>query len=454
MAEQFNRRTAFMAALDLAKKNPAAKGVREAQNLYSEEYQRLQIEGFGDGRGPLTAAEAAAVVSAAYATDETQFEYARYNRPRIFRGRIAGTLFVFKTYMHSLLWLLGQNKADFLPRYLLVMGMLGGLGGLPFYEDLRDLLRAFAHQMFGKDFNLDREVRKYVLQFFGPNPTVPPDVVLHGLARKGFGIPALVDLMGSAPPRGLTGEHSANVPFPVLDRSRAISMGNVDPFQTGKLLGPTKDVNKAIADSTQQASGAVLGVAFNAYKAFMDGDNSGLKRWERVMPRVLGDASESYRAYSEQRLTQKGGPNSAPTLIPFDPRDTEHMMEVFAIAMGYRPARQQAKWDEALAFNEVKAYYDLKSQGLRQQFWEATQGGIPQEIEKVRSAIVDYNTELPDWAKGKAITADSLTQSMKSRALERAAKESGTPRQKTDIGISREMQRLFPESTVDVRRVR
>jgi hypothetical protein len=453
-AEQFNRRVVFRAALELAQKHPDAKGVKEAVHFYNEEYKELQRTGL-DGKSTLTEAEAAAVVTAAYATDQTQFVYAKYDRARFMRGKTAGTLLVFKKFMHSMLFLMGQNKADFLPRYLLVMMALGGAGGLPGYDDLRDMVRALAFQLFGKDFNLDREIRKYVLQFF--DGTVPPDIVLHGLARKGFGIPAIADLMGSAPPRGLSGEHSSNVPVPVLDRSRAISMGNIDPLHVGKLLGPEKDVNKMIAESTQSASGAVFSVAFNLYKAAMNpsGESGFLKRWEPGMPRALGDLSQAYRAYSEGRERSKGGgPNSAATVVPFDVRDTEQMMEVIAMALGYQPMRLQAKWDSILAKAEVTAFYNMTRNGLLQQYFEANRGGIPQEIEATLEKIRDYNDELPDWNRANVITPDVLKNSVTNRAREVNARESGIPTQRRNIGISREVDRLFPETTVDVRRVR
>ena len=453
-AEQFNRRVIFRAALELAQKHPDAKAVKEAVHFYEEEYKELQRTGL-DGKSTLTEAEAAAVVTAAYATDQTQFVYAKYDRARFMRGKTAGTLLVFKKFMHSMLFLMGQNKADFLPRYLLVMMALGGAGGIPGYDDLRDMVRALAYQLFGKDFNLDREIRKYILQWF--DGTVSPDIALHGLARKGFGLPAIMDLMGSAPPRGLTGEHSSNVPMPVLDRSRAISMGNIDPLHVGKLFGPMKDVNQAIAESTQSASGAVFSVGFNMYKALMNpsGEPGFQKRWEPAMPRALGDLSQAYRAYSEGRERSKGGgPNSAATLVPFDTRDTEQMMEIIAMGLGYQPLRLQAKWDSVLAKAEVTMYYNITRNGLLQQYFEANRGGDKPEIDAVIEKIKDYNSELPDWNRANVITPDTLKSSVTNRAREVNARESGIPTQTRNIGISREVDRLFPETTVDVRRIR
>lgn len=451
MAEQFNRRVAFRAALDLAMSHPNSKGVKEALSTYSNEYHSLQMA----NGGSFSPQQAAAIVTAAHAVDSTQFIYARYARPRIFRGRIPGTLFVFKKYMQSVLFLLGQNKADVLPRYLLIAALLGGMGGLPGYDDFRDILRAVALWLFGKDFNLDRKVREWVTQH--TDGTIPPDIVLHGLARIGFGIPALVDMLGHAPGRGLRSTMPGqNVPFPTLDRSKALSMGNILPVEIGKLMAPQKDVNATIAEQTQKASGAVFSVGFNLYK-FLQSDEaiSDPKRWEKTIPRALMSASRSYRAFSEGRERGKGGPNSAPTIVPFDTRDTEQMMEALAMAAGYQPVRLQAKWDSILAKVEVEKYYGMRRSALLHQMFEATSGKIPQEIDAVRKDIIKYNKDIIGTpAAGKVILPETLQSSMENRQRARIAKEIGIPNQTGNIGISRYVDTLFPETTVDVRRVR
>lgn len=446
MAEQFNRRVAYRAALDLAMKNPSAKFVQESVRKFNDEYQQLRAE-YGD-------VGAKAVVTAAHTVDQTQYVYARYARPRIFRGRLAGTLFVFKKYMQSTLFMLAHNKSDVLPRYLLVAAAMGGLAGLPGYDDLRDIIRALGMWLFKKDFNLDREIRRYALQF--SNGKVEPDLILHGLARRGFGVPAILDMMGSGPGRGLSSAHSRNVPFPIVDRSKATSMGNILPFEVGKLFQDTKDDNKLIADQTQKASGAVFSVGFNIYKALMDEKNAAndFKRWENAVPRALASASRSYRAFTENRERSKGGIQSASTIINYDPRDTEQMMEALALAGGYQPLRLQAKWDSILAKIEVTKFYDLQRDGLLRQLYEARAGGIAQEMQSVQESIRRFNSELPDWARGRAITPDMAVKSMEARARERLHREAGVPTQLTNVGISRHIDTLFPEATVDVRRVR
>lgn len=454
LAEQFNRRVTFRAALRLAQENPKAKFVQESIQKYQGEYQQLVAE-FG------SEAKAASVVTAIHSVDQTQFVYARYARSRLFRGP-RNILFVFKQYMSSLLWMLGNNKADVLPRWLIIAMLMGGLGGVPGYDDLKGIFRAIGIWFFGKDVNLDRMIRDWALQWF--NGTVAPDLVLHGLARRGFGLPALVDMMGSTftgqPGRGLIdpkNPHSTNVPVPVLDRSKAIGLGNILPLDIGKLMTPTDKLDKTIAEETQRASGAVFSVGFNMYKAIMDRDSPAgdFKRWEKAMPRALSSVSRSYRAFTEGRERGgKGGPNSAATIVPYDVRDTEQMLEAIAMGMGYQPLRQQAKWDIIMAQAESSAFYDMRKKDLLEEWFEALKGKDPKELDAMRAATIKYNQELPDYAKAMAISGDTIKKSMQTRERTVISRESGIPIQKTKIGISQEMQRLFPEATIDVRRVR
>lgn len=464
-AEQWNRRIAYRAALNLALKNPKAKFIEEAVHLNEAEFQRLQVEeGFSE-------AQARAVVTANHAVEQTQYTYARWARPRAFRGK-ASILFVFKKYIQSTLMMLGNNKRDVLPRYLLISAFIGGLGGLPFAEDFMSALKAIWHWL-GYHTNLEHEARKYIIQF--SNGQVPPDMVLHGFSRRGLGLPALLDMMGSlatgrpgrglaAPRRGMdpaTGQelregYGQNIPFPVLDRSRALGLGMIAPFDIGKFATPSADQDRVIAEQAQKASGAVFSVGFNIYKSIMDNKlpMSDFKRWERSVPRQLGDMSRMWRTYSEGRERSKGGPAGGSTIVPFDPRDTEEMMEILAMGMGYQPLRTQARWDSIMAKVEVEKFYDLQRNGLLNQLFEARSGKHEPEIQKVIQSIKEFNQGLPEEARGKAITSDTAHKSLQAKERGRVAREAGVPTQRTNVPISREIDRLFPESTVDVRRVR
>lgn len=448
MSEQMVRRVTYRAALDLALKNPNSKATREAVKLHSQEVLQLQAK--------FSPAEARAIVTAGYMTETPNFIYAKWARPRAFRHPVASVVLVFQKYMQSLLTLMKTHPTDFLPQYLLISMFLYGLGGVPGSDDLIDLVKALASRWFGKNYNLEAEARKYVLELSGGK--VEPDLILHGVSRKGWGLPALVDLMGEKPGRGLMKDFQPgqNVPFPQFDRSRT-GASKVLPIELDKILDPSGNPNAAIGEQGARASGAVFSVGFNFYKFIMDSHHGwgDPKPYEKIFPRALKDASSAYRMYDEGRERgSQGGPNSADTIVPYDRHDTEHMMEIVGKALGYQPMRQSEKWGQIMAQAEVEKFYHSKRIGLMEQFSEMVAADNAKGREDVRQAIVVFNGELPDWAKGQAISSDNLHQSIESRMKAKVARESGVPVKESDVGIARHVQGLYPGAVVDVRKVR
>lgn len=445
MAEQFNRRVVYRAALKLALERPNAKGVREAIARYNEEYLHLQnVEGFSQ-------AQAAAIVTASYMVDQTQFVYARYDRPKLMRGPIGGTVLIFQRYLQSVLFLLAQNPKDVLPRYLLVAAAIGGMSGIPGYEDVRELIKAFAARWFGKHFNLDHEIKKYVLHILGGK--VDPDLVLHGFARKGFGVPALLDLVGSyatgTPGRGLDSAvfHSRNIPAPLFDRTRALTSGHILPFELGKLFYPQKDMNSAIAEQTQKATGALWSVGFNMYKMIMDSklNWSDPKRWERAIPREAASIVSTARMAFEGRERARAPADAASTAVKFDWTDTEHAMELVGNAMGYRPLRLAQHWDYVSAKKETEGFHDFMKERMLGQLFEAVRGRNQEEVKSVNEEIQKYNKSLRDnGLPGRQITKDTVVQSMQKRTKELLSRELDIPTKRSNIGIHQEMNKLFP----------
>jgi len=107
-----------------------------------------------------------------------------------------------------------------------------------------------------------------------------------------------------------------------------------------------------------------------------------------------------------------------------------------------------------MAKAEVEKFYDMQQKTLFGQLFEARKGGNAAEIESVLESIRRYNRELPSIARGYTITQENATKSIQGRERELIARERGIPTQKRNIPISQSIDALFPETTVDVRRVR
>lgn len=459
VAEQFNRRIAFRAALQLAMTENNNRFVNEVVAKNPSEYNTLVNE------EKFSPQEARAILAANHATEESQFVYSRYARPRFMRGRLSGTLFVFKRYIQSVVMLLLNNKKDILPYYLLVAMAMGGLDGIPGWEDILGLAEAGLKLLgyWKKDprYNKDikTEIRRYILQF--TDGKIPPDMILQGFARRGWNVAHILDAMGSyatgRPGRGLAFPGpNENVPYPILDRSKAITSGPLLPVEIGKMMQPGQKTDKVIAEQTQRASGAVFSVGFNLYKAAFGSDLEGNdpKRWERAMPRAMGAVSKALRTYSEERSRgPRRGPASASTNLRYDVRDTEQVMEIIAQGMGYNTLRESQHMDIVLAQREHVQYIEGMQKLLYAQFHEAVKSQNRQEIDTVRSEMSKFNALVrgtPDALY--LITAESLERSFMQRERERALQSQGLPTKIREFPIYRDIKSLFPENVIDIKR--
>ena len=97
---------------------------------------------------------------------DTQFRYDEANRPAIARGPWGAALFTFKTYpifMFELMRHLFKQK-DKKAAITMVLSLvaMSGVQGLPFAEDIGDLIDTLAQRFLGADFNTKRAMRNKV----------------------------------------------------------------------------------------------------------------------------------------------------------------------------------------------------------------------------------------------------------------------------------------------------
>lgn len=423
MTEQYNRRVAFRAAWDLAMRDANNAYVKQTVRDNPLQYKRLLDKGWSHQ-------EAAAFTAAKDSVEATQFVYAPYARPKFMWGR-KGALFIFKSFTQNTLFNFYNNPAG-AARSLLILGAVGGAMGLPGMEDVNGILKSLAWRLFGKDFDLEDEGRKFAVDVL--NGTISPDILLHGTSVKGFGIPHVMNGIGA----------QAGLPkwFPTLDRHGSIGMGNILPFEPGKLFGPTKDVKGNELAQIQRASGAGFSNIFAMYNFLTSQQSlSDLKRWEGIMPRAASNVSHAFRYFTEGVERNKAG-NS---VVRFDPSDTEQMAEILARAAGYQPRRLIGAYEAIQAKQEAATYWDLRKGLLLRQFGAAIKGGDPAEKASVVQAVKNYNQDLPQEAKGKAITSQVLKDSVMQRLRVQQKQEAGLPTSKQNYPIFKSMDKYFPD---------
>ncbi len=420
--EQYNRRVTFRAAWQLAMENPNSPWLKELAGKHALSFNRLRNRGWNER-------EALAYLAGKDAVLGTQFEYARYARPRFMQGR-KGAIFMFYMFTQNMAFMLWNNKG-LMPRYLLTMAFIGGLMGIPGFEDAEEIIRAMAGR-FGKDLDIEKEARKYIVELLGEgeNAREAADLVLRGTARTGLGIPQMLDAAG------VSG-------FPKFDMSRQIGMGRVLPFNPAFLIGtPGESFERATTEGVQNAAGAAFGIGFNLFKAVTDTMTpwNDVKRWERAMPRSAKNASRAIRFLREGKERDSTGA----AVVKFDVYDPEHVAEAIVAGMGLQPTRLTRAWDRRIAEIEVDLFWNARRQMVMRNFAKATLDGDKSDREAAMRALRRFNDEVP--FKERTIRPDQIRQSLRRRALDRVRREAELPRDRSKAGVTEYIQRLYPNA--------
>jgi len=355
----------------------------------------------------------------------TQFEYAQYARPRIMRGPIGSTALVFKLFTQNTVFNL-MSHPGMLARWTLIMAALGGMQGLLGEQNVNGIVKALGWQLFGKDWDLDDEVRHFSHDVL--NDGIGSDLLLHGLSSRGFGIPAVMHSMGFKA-------------FPTVDMSRSIGVGDILGADITKPLQPTKAPREEEFRQMERAAGAAFGLPMSLYDFAASGqDMKSLKAYEPLVPRFLGNLSKAYRYWSQGMETNRAGN----AVVKFDPADSEHMMEILSQGLGFQPRRKTAAWEKVAGVSDAITYWDLRRSGLMRQFADAVKTGDQESKERTIEAIRNYNLKLPEEARSKAITAKELRSSVQQRLQVKARQEAGLPAVKANIPLARALEPYFP----------
>ena len=421
MTEQYNRRVAARAALELAYTNPNNAEVRTAIAERPIQYKELT-----DPKGlNWTPQEAGALLAAQRAVDKSQFDYSQYARPKIMKGKFGGTAMVFKLFAQNTAYNLMSNPAMF-ARWMVIMGALGGMQGLMGFDNVNSLIKTLAYRLFGKDFDLEDETRGFVHDVL--HDAISPDIVMHGISAKGFGIPAVMHSMGMNW-------------APTVDMSKNVGFGDVLGFDPFAPLGVTKNPKEETLRQLSRAAGAAFSLPFSIYDFASSNDNfTNLKKYEAIMPRFLSNLSHAYRWATQGKEVNAAGN----AVVRFDPADTEQMMEILARAGGFQPRRYTEEIQREVATRDAGDFWDLKRQGLMRQFAEAIRTKDTDNRQRVVNAIVQFNKSLPDFAKTKSITTAQLKNSVAQRMRVQQMQESQLPAQKSNIPIAREVEKYYP----------
>lgn len=332
VAEQYNRRVAFIAAYRTA----VAQGMPDPAKF------------------------------AAHTVAETQFTYNKGNKPQWARGAVGGTLFTFKQFainnvelMHRM-WTRGGpagKRAALLQ--LGVLFLMAGASGLPGSDDLDDLLDGVLQRM-GYNFS-SKDARK---RFFAET---------LGLGDAG----------AQFMEKGLSG-----LPGSPIDVSGRLGLGNLIPgtglatkkddygSDVAELLGPAGDLAKrAFKGAGQIAAGAVTGDIGGVAKGVVAMSPTAIQNAAKALDMAN---TGMYRDQNGKKVIDVSGYDAAAKAIGFQPNDVGRVQSA------------DRQISNMVALNKLREK-EISSQWA-QAIFEKDQGGI----EAARKALSTWNIENPE----------------------------------------------------------
>lgn len=386
-AEQLNRRVTLLAAHRLAKQRGA-----DPETAYRE------------GR---------------MAVRRTQYEFARFNRAPLMRGK-KSVLFLFYQHIQNTLdIMLGGQGKGVAARTWMMYTMAGGLLGVPFAENVMDLIDYAASKMFGKkvDSRLTArqrlakwlpEIRETLGPEFIPEALESPDLILRGASRHSFGY---------------------------FDFSGSISMGRILPTEFLRPKGPMTGYDLLRMQS--DVLGAVSSIPIGIYQAVGSDEPDDFLRWKSAMPVMMQSAMEAARRAKEGEATSFGGR----PIREYDLGDPMSWVLIGGRALGAEETRIRQQQEADWIAREHTEYWNARRTALMNQYDWATRQDEGRE--EVRKDIARYNATVPYGTM--KITNDSLRQSLENRARRRAMQRAGLGASRQEIPVRRDVGEAFPE---------
>lgn len=335
-----------------------------------------------------------AYLAARDGVEQTQFQYERWNRPLLMRGR-RGAFFMFATYQLSALrFLMGGDPGWW--RALAMLLLMGGLEGLPFAEDLENLA-SWMLTSTNVRFNAKKWLKDQVEKLGGIFED-HPDLLLRGISRY-------------AGP---------------VDLSNSVSMGRQIPGLSA-VTQPGDWKDRLIA-TERDAGGYLTATTLNAYRAVTDSTMPLERRIELGMPMAfIKSALEGERWYEKGSAESLSGADIA------DVTPTEAALK----SLGFSIRNVNQAMEELRTRNDFVTFYTTRRAQLSTDFDRALQDGDREQIEEAKDAIRTYNEEVP--VSGLKINPSEIVQSHVEREKARRAEEAGVGKSKLERAIIRGM---------------
>jgi len=287
------------------------------------------------------------------AVRETQGVYSRANKPNWARGAVGATIFTFKQFSISYLEFLKRLPARERAIALAVLWVFAGATGMPFSDDLDDLIDTIAH-MLGFAWDNKAKKRAFVANVFGRDAS---EFIMNGV--------------------------SAGLP---LDISGRMGMANLIPG-TG-VLDPSKDRAKELSEIAGPAGSAIQTIV-KAGDRMLNGIGS---------PRDVRDIAAMAAPIAIANLMK--GWDMAEEGFYSDSRgrkvvDTD-LGDAFSKALGFNPSAvaQSSRAREEI-FNRSAVVRDVKNR-ISERWALGIAHGRPDQVMEARKVLAHWNENNPD----------------------------------------------------------
>jgi len=361
-AETLNRRTTFIASFRLAKQMG-----QDNENAF--DYARSAVE-------------------------TTQNEYAIEARPNFMRGNWS-VVFQFMQFSQNMLFQMLGGDASW-KRLMLVQLFLGGLMGMPFAEDIGNLVKALARNLGMTDLDLEREGREMLVEH-GLNA----DLAMRGLLHNVFG----------------------------FDASSRVSLGQILPGMAA--IGSNQSFNDSLAAGAGDMAGPGVGLLINAMRAVGENDPRTLHRMQYVMPTAMKNLSRAVSAEVE------GGVQDRIGAMMYDP----DIADAVGYATGFIPAELQSEYNARNSAQEEGKYWTTRRATLISEYRYLHDKGDQEGLLAFADRLQKYNASIPD--PGLKLGMKSLRESLRQIHKQQLRREAGLGPSKNTQQISQDAQGLY-----------
>lgn len=330
---------------------------------------------------------------------QTQYEYARFNRPRMMRGAVGSNVFMFWQYMTNTFWFLRNNKQA-AARYMAIMFLLGGIEGIPFMGNALDLADFF--------FRKAKEITGW------SDPKKGARDMLWEYASQWDDDPVVGDMLSS---HTIMNGYGSRI-MGMYDLSGSLQMGRMLPGT--EYLSTSLNTQTEVLGGMRDIAGAVVNIPLAVMQAAFSDDPDVWKRWERAMPSVVAGLSASTRYAVRGEETDSSGA----AIAEFNwPNDVKSWAELMGRGTGFQLSRVTEKRDRAFASYDAIQYYKKRSAGITAMFDYAYRTEDDERMSEAWERAIKFNQQVP--FPEMQIPVQTLVQRIKNSEKKRQMREAG-----------------------------